>query len=536
LLRQRFPLSSFTASLSRGGSWYYVSNLPANLDLGTWHVGIEINGTEFARQAFQVTAGGSSAARLSLGSTYVSNGRTTPVDFGTAGPGSSPPEQTFTISNLGSATLSLSNLVLPRGFSLVGSFPSTIAVGGAANFTLQLDTTTAGTAAGMVHFNSNDPNAPGYSFDVKGTISGGNTGAIHGQVYQDVNGDGREDGADSGLVGWTVALIDPGSGSVITTTTTGYNGYYAFLNLAAGTYRVRETPPAGWTQSTHDPVDVVVGSGDIVALPFGVGVYLPTRFTVSAPASAAAGSPFTISVTALDAFGNIAAGYTGTVTFASSDPYPAILPSNYTFTSADNGTHTFEGVSLLTAGMQTLSAQDTANGSLTGSATVGVAAAPADHFLITAPATAVSGMPFDVLVTPLDPYGNTDTNYQGTVTFSTSDTDPGVTLPADYTFTTGDGGDNGVHAFPGGVVLVTVGDQTLTVVDTVNGTISANATITVSSPAAPPGGRASGPRSSTQNVGMTLARSMQSAEQLALLERLFSLPSGEDLPRGMWAG
>jgi streptogramin lyase len=103
---------------------------------------------------------------------------------------------------------------------------------------------------------------------------------------------------------------------------------------------------------------------------------------------------------------------------------------------------------------------------------------PHSRFQFTAPPTAVSGTPFDVTVTALDPSGNIDTNYQGTVIFSTSDLDPGVALPADYTFTTGDGGDNGVHTFSGGVVLVTVGAQTLTGTDTLNG-ISGSATVTV---------------------------------------------------------
>src|SRR5262249_53989690 len=84
-------------------------------------------------------------------------------------------------------------------------------------------------------------------------------------------------------------------------------------------------------------------------------------------------------------------------------------------------------------------------GSLSASAVVTVSAAAADHFTITVPLTVVSGVPFDVVVTATDPYGNTDTNYAGTVTLSSSDTDPGVALPADYTFTPADGG---VHMFP----------------------------------------------------------------------------------------
>jgi hypothetical protein len=64
------------------------------------------------------------------------------------------------------------------------------------------------------------------------------------------------------------------------------------------------------------------------------------------------------------------------------------------------------------------------------------------------------------------------------VTFSTTDPDSGVVLPADYTFTTDVGGDNGVHSFSGAVTLVTAGDQTLTLTDTVSG-IAGSATITV---------------------------------------------------------
>jgi streptogramin lyase len=100
------------------------------------------------------------------------------------------------------------------------------------------------------------------------------------------------------------------------------------------------------------------------------------------------------------------------------------------------------------------------------------------RFHIAAVATAVGDTPFDITITALDPNGNVDTTYQGTVIFSTTDPDSGVVLPPDYTFTTGDNGDNGMHTFPGGVILVTVGDQTLTITDKVSG-ITGSVTITV---------------------------------------------------------
>jgi sugar lactone lactonase YvrE len=99
-------------------------------------------------------------------------------------------------------------------------------------------------------------------------------------------------------------------------------------------------------------------------------------------------------------------------------------------------------------------------------------------FAVVAPASVPSGNSFDLTVTALDPYGHRDVNYQGTVTFSTTDLDSGVVLPADYTFITGVGGDNGVHTFPGGGTLVTAGDQTITATDTVSG-ITRSVTVTV---------------------------------------------------------
>jgi hypothetical protein len=83
-----------------------------------------------------------------------------------------------------------------------------------------------------------------------------------------------------------------------------------------------------------------------------------------------AGTPFTVTVSALDDSGNVLTGYDGTVHFTSSDP-SATLPADYTFTSQDRGTHTFSDSTLLTPGDQTISV--TGDG-VTGTATVTVTA------------------------------------------------------------------------------------------------------------------------------------------------------------------
>jgi hypothetical protein len=101
------------------------------------------------------------------------------------------------------------------------------------------------------------------------------------------------------------------------------------------------------------------------------------RLALSPAGPATAGSAESVTVTAYDAFGNVAPGYTGTVHFGSSDAR-AGLPPDYTFAAADAGSHTFS-VTFHTAGGQTLSAADTGTGSVQGSAGVQVTLAPSPY-------------------------------------------------------------------------------------------------------------------------------------------------------------
>jgi hypothetical protein len=240
------------------------------------------------------------------------------------------------------------------------------------------------------------------------------------------------------------------------------------------------------------------------------------HLVINAPPMAVAGNSFGVMIEAVDPYGNVDTGYTSTVTLTSSDRTPT--PQEYAFTASDGGAHTFN-TSLFTAASQTLSAWDAANSSIRGSAAVAVTAAPADHFLITpASPSVIAGTPFGVIVTALDHYGNTDANYEGTITFTTTDTGSGVLLPAPYTFTAGSSGDNGVHTFAGGVTLMTPGDQTITA--TASG-ITGSATVTVTGPAAPPGGAAGKPPNPSLFTQNTPARSSQ---QALLVDCLFASP------------
>ena len=89
-----------------------------------------------------------------------------------------------------------------------------------------------------------------------------------------------------------------------------------------------------------------------------------TALVVSAGLRQTSHVPFNVTVTARDGLGAIQTGYRGKVRFASTDPL-AVLPTDYTFAAADNGSHIFS-VTLKTAGTWSVTATDTANSSIKG--------------------------------------------------------------------------------------------------------------------------------------------------------------------------
>ena len=70
------------------------------------------------------------------------------------------------------------------------------------------------------------------------------------------------------------------------------------------------------------------------------------------PSTTTAGSAANVTVTARDAYGNIATGYTGTIHFASNDP-KVVLPADFTFSPAYAGKDVFS-VTLETAGTESI--------------------------------------------------------------------------------------------------------------------------------------------------------------------------------------
>jgi RHS repeat-associated protein len=189
------------------------------------------------------------------------------------------------------------------------------------------------------------------------------------------------------------------------------------------------------------------------------------KLILSAPAGTTAGASVPVKITAEDIYGNINSGYTGTVTFTSSDAN-ATLPANYTFTAADAGTHSVALV-LRTAGADTVTATDTQHSTVTGSAGVQVAPAALEHLALSPPsASAAAGASQSYTAQGLDRFGNSlgDLTSATTFTIAPNGTCTGAvctaTVAGAHTVTGKDGTATGTTTLtihPAGVDHFTVG-------------------------------------------------------------------------------
>jgi hypothetical protein len=271
-----------------------------------------------------------------------------------------------------------------------------------------------------------------------------------------------------------------------------FTGYWALdVGGAPGTWTLLDTQTVtmgatafvGLGVTSHQNGQLVTSTFDHVQiLP---PTALASHIDVSAAGFVNPGTPFNVTVRALDAFNNVASGYRGTVHFTSSDPMavfvnPATgqpLPGgNYTFTAVDNGVHIFS-VTLSALDRQTVTVTDTTFGTVLGgtAVTVTTATVPSSFLVAGFPSTVVAGNPGTFTVTAQDTNHNPVPGYRGTIHFTS--TDPivtfadavsGLPLPGNnYTFTAGDAG---MHSFR--ATFNTAGTQSITATDTVTATIT----------------------------------------------------------------
>src|SRR5262249_47467292 len=217
------------------------------------------------------------------------------------------------------------------------------------------------------------------------------TGGFHDNDLSAVNRTGSLIALESG---GGISILDRDLNAL--QTLPGVDGGMAFDSLRDTLYSVNSTPDQiiayntnTWAERFRIPVDQNVGTSSafgsgvmtvssdgrflFLSVGNGVRVYdLPNNPGVAAslqvsgfPAFIGQGTPGTFTVTVQDNLGDTVTNYTGTVMFSSTDG-SAALPASYTFTAADQGSHTFPAT-FNTVGTHTLTARDQAMPSITGS-------------------------------------------------------------------------------------------------------------------------------------------------------------------------
>jgi hypothetical protein len=391
---------------------------------------------------------------------------------------------------------------------VVSGLPTSIMAGVAGTMTVTADDAFGNVVAGYagtVHFTSTDVQASlpanytfvsadkgSHSFSVtlktagsqsvtatdqsNASLSGSQSGISVTAAVAQLVVSGFPTAATAGVAGTVTATAQDAYGNVVqsytgtvhftsTDSQAGLPADYTFVGGDNGAHSFSVTLKTAGTQSIT-AADTTTSTIKGTQSGITVAAAAASKLAVSGfPASATAGTSGTVSVTAQDAYGNVAKSYTGTVHFTSSDAQ-ATLPADYTFVSADNGAHSFS-ITLKTAGAQSLTATDKTTATITGTQSgISVAAAAASKLVVSGfPTAATAGIAGTVSATAQDAYGNVAKSYTGTVHFTSSDAQAG--LPADYTFVSGD---NGVHSFS--VTLKSAGTQSLTATDKTTATIT----------------------------------------------------------------
>jgi hypothetical protein len=364
-----------------------------------------------------------------------------------------------------------SGLQAPRSYS-PGSAPSSVAIGdvngdGKADVVLaatNLDSYgyPTGTGTVQVYLGGGDG-----SFGYRGSYA---IPSVPSSVaLGDMNGNGKTDIVTAGSDANSVSLLmGDGDGTFGVTQNYAAGTTYSASAVVIGDFNGDHKPDLAVTDDSTDR-DNSSGGTSSVAVRLNAGDWSTARLAVSGfPTSTTAGTTTNFTVTVKNANGTTDVGYTGTVHFVSTDPQ-AGLPADYTFTAADQGTHTFSA-SLKTVGTQNLWATDAQAGAVAGGET-GIAVHPgaASTFRFPWAYTLPFGTTFSFTVTAYDPYGNVATGYNGTVHFTS--TDPLAVLPPDASLSNGTGRFN--------ATLNTAGNQLLVATDQANPSLTGESDIPV---------------------------------------------------------
>lgn len=236
-------------------------------------------------------------------------------------------------------------------------------------------------------------------------------------------------------------------------------------------------------------------------------VQAPPVFSFNPMGNTQPGVPFELKLSVQNGFGTNLLSYTGSVHFSSSDP-AAVLPSDYTYTIPDQGSHTFIAT-LNTQGAQTITATDTQLPGYHGSLSSSVSPLKVDHFEVIGPVNSVKGTASSFFVKARDPSNNFVAGFTGNIHVTSSDS--AALVPADGPLAGGQGTIS--------VTFNTAGPQNILVADAANPSATGFAPSTV---------LASGPNATVTTLTSSLnpSRADQAVTYTATVSGATPTPTG----------
>jgi CSLREA domain-containing protein len=301
-----------------------------------------------------------------------------PLAFGNTSVGSSSGAQTVTAENIGNESLIIeipnsgSNPSIAQGFSLnsgasgacplvsfTSSTPGTLAAGSSCAMPVTFAPLATGNYSGSLLLTNNNLSAvaPGFATQTF-ALSGTGTGI---DKAQSLLISGPSSAPFNTLFSIGITAID-----TLGNTDAAYNGTVTFTSSDPGFSNpgpVTLVNGVGHTSIAFKMagVDTLTATDSTNSSLFGTGTFTvppgpATHLGITAPGSAGAGKPISVTVTAYDVAGNVATSYSGIIHFTSADP-GAQLPPDGGLTS---GTWSFNAT-LATEGQQTITATDIAN-------------------------------------------------------------------------------------------------------------------------------------------------------------------------------
>lgn len=156
----------FAADLEGSWQWNRWWNLTLdNPEAGNWRAEVLVGGESVGSEQFvvgrelpelRVLLDDNANGTVEFDEPLIIDGRRTPLDFGTVDAGATPPTMPFIVENHGFADLTITDVQVPSGFTLVENLGATIAAGANDTFAIALDTNVAGPQSGTVRIVSND--------------------------------------------------------------------------------------------------------------------------------------------------------------------------------------------------------------------------------------------------------------------------------------------------------------------------------------------------------------------------------------------